>query len=80
MSGPSRTGLMTIGAIVALLGVIAIAVPVFTTHQTKDVANIGDVHLTAQEDTTHFIPPMAGPAALVLGVVLIGGAAISPRR
>ena len=45
------------GVIVALLGGLAIAIPVFTTQQTKEVAKIGDLKLTTNEETAHIIPP-----------------------
>lgn len=73
MGGP-KSGLMITGAIVALLGVLALAVPAFTTEHTKDVAKIGDLKLTANEQETHFVPPFVGPAALAIGVILMGAA------
>ena len=51
--GRPKSGIMIAGAIFAVLGVLAIAIPVFTTQQTKDVARIGDLRLTAKEETTH---------------------------
>lgn len=78
MGGP-KSGLMITGAIVALLGVLAIAIPVFTTEQTKEVAKIGDLKLTANEQETHFVPPFVGPAALGIGIVLMGAAFVGRR-
>ena len=43
MRGAPKSGLMIAGALVALLGVLAIAIPAFTTEQTKEVAKIGDL-------------------------------------
>lgn len=74
MASFPTSGLALTGMVVALLGVIAIAVPVFTTEQTKEVAKIGDLKLTAKEETSHVIPPFAGPAALVVGLALVGAA------
>jgi len=79
MAGISRNALMTMGAILAVLGVLALAIPAFTTTETKDVAKIGDLKVTKQEETRYVIPPYAGPAALVAGLALIG-AAVATRR
>lgn len=79
MSGISRNGLVITGAIVAILGAIAIAIPVFTTEQTKDVAKVGDFKLTATEATSHVVPPFVGPTALVVGFVLIGAGFVVRR-
>jgi hypothetical protein len=79
MAGLSRSAVLMTGAIVACLGALAIAIPVLTTSQTRDVAKIGDMRLTATEETSHVIPPLLGPAALVLGAVLIGAAFVVRR-
>jgi hypothetical protein len=68
----SMNGLMMFGALLALLGLIALAIPVFTTHQTTDVAKIGDLKLQATQNTAYVIPPLASGGALALGIVLIG--------
>lgn len=68
----SKKGLMMAGAALALLGAIALAVPVFTTSETKDVVKVGDVKITANEETSHIIPPIVGWAGLAIGAVLIG--------
>jgi hypothetical protein len=68
----SMNGLMMAGAVLALLGLIGLAIPVFTTHQTTDVAKIGDLKLQTTQNTSYVIPPMLSGGALVLGIVLIG--------
>ena len=68
----SMNGLMMFGAVLALLGLIGLAIPVFTTHQTTDVAKVGDLKLQATQNTSYVIPPLASGGALVLGIVLIG--------
>ena len=65
--------ILMIGAIVALLGVLALAVPEFTTNQTKNVATLGDLKLQANEETSHAIPPILGGSALIVGLVLMAG-------
>ena len=79
MAALSKNGLMTAGAILAVLGVLALAIPAFTTTETKDVAKIGDLKVTKQEDTRHIVPPFVGPAALVVGLALIGVAVFARR-
>ena len=70
--GRSMNGLMIIGAVLALLGLIGLAIPVFTTRETKDVARIGDLKVQATQDTAHVVPPLVSGGALVVGVVLMG--------
>jgi hypothetical protein len=65
-------GIVLIGAVVALLGLLGLAIPVFSTSQTKDVAKIGDLKIQANEETSHVVPPMLAGGALVIGLVLIG--------
>jgi uncharacterized membrane protein HdeD (DUF308 family) len=79
MGGSSRNWLVLVGALVVLLGVLAIAIPVFTTEQTHEVAKVGDLRLTNKEETTHVIPPFVGPVVLALGVVLIGAGFLARR-
>jgi hypothetical protein len=65
-------GIVVIGAVIALLGLLGLAIPVFTTSQTKDVAKIGDLKIQANEETSHVVPPLVAGGALVIGVLLIG--------
>jgi hypothetical protein len=46
------------GAIILLLGIAGIAVPYFTTRQTKDVADLGPLHVQATQQQSHVIPPL----------------------
>lgn len=68
----SRNGLVMIGAILAIIGVLAIAIPYFTTTETKDIAKIGDLKVQTKTEETHTIPPYVGPAALAIGVIVLG--------
>ena len=65
--------MVIIGAIVALLGILALAQPVFTTNDTKNVATFGDLKIQANEQTSHAIPPILSGAALIVGLVLVAG-------
>jgi len=65
-------GIVLAGAIVALLGLLGLAIPVFSTSQTKDVAKIGDLKIQANEETTHVVPPILAGGALVIGLLMVG--------
>ncbi len=78
--GRSSVGILVIvGAVLAVLGLAGIAVPYFTTQQTKDVAKLGDLKIQSTQNTPHTIPPLLSEGALALGVVLLG-AGIMQRR
>jgi hypothetical protein len=64
------------GAILVLLGLLGLAIPMFTTRQTTDVAKVGDLKLQTTQETPHVIPPLVTEGALVLGVVLLGAGLI----
>ncbi|MGO9450774.1 MAG: hypothetical protein ACLQDV_06955 [Candidatus Binataceae bacterium] len=61
-----------LGALLALLGILGLAIPVFTTSQTKDVVKLGDLKVQSTERSTHVVPQGLSAGALLLGVVLIG--------
>jgi hypothetical protein len=66
------SALMIVGALILLLGIAGLAVPYFTTHETKNVASVGDLKVQAREDTPHEVPPALAEGALVVGVLLLG--------
>jgi len=69
---------MTIlGAVLAVVGFIMFAYPFFTTQQTKDVADIGPLHVQENEQQTHVIPPVLSGGILAVGVVLLAGGLLS---
>ncbi|MFZ2062739.1 MAG: hypothetical protein WAU82_17140 [Candidatus Binatus sp.] len=61
-----------LGALLALLGILGLAIPVFTTSQTKNVVDLGNLKVQNTEQSTHVVPQAVSAGALVLGVVLIG--------
>ncbi len=71
--------IVMIGAILALLGLLALAQPVFTTNQTKNVATLGDLKIQANEQTSHAIPPILSGAVLIVGLVLVAGGLYQKR-
>jgi hypothetical protein len=71
--------LLIAGAVILLLGIAGIAVPYFTTEQTKDVADVGPLHVHATEQQSHSIPPLLSDAAVAVGVVLMGVGLVGRR-
>ena len=65
-------GIVAAGAILALLGLLGLAIPVFSTSQTKNVAQLGDLKIQANEETSHAVPPMLAGGALLVGLMLVG--------
>jgi hypothetical protein len=61
-----------LGGLLALLGILGLAIPVFTTSQTKDVVKLGDLKIQSTEQSTHVVPQALSAGALVLGIVLVG--------
>jgi hypothetical protein len=68
-----------LGAFIALLGALGLALPVFTTSQTRDVASLGDVKIQSAEQSTHVVPMALSAGGPLLGLVLIG-AGVYARR
>ncbi len=60
------------GSILILLGLLGIAVPMFTTEQTKEVAHIGDLKIQATESKTYAVPTLVSGGAVLLGLVVLG--------
>jgi uncharacterized membrane protein HdeD (DUF308 family) len=71
--------MVVVGAILALLGALALASPVFTTNETKNVATLGDLKIQANEQSSHAIPPVLSGAALVVGLMLLAGGLYQKR-
>jgi uncharacterized membrane protein len=60
-----------LGVILFLLGVVGLAHPDFTYHQQEEVAKIGPVKATVDEQKTAHIPTGVSIALLVAGVGLV---------
>jgi hypothetical protein len=81
-AGPMRAsmnGMVIVGALLALLGIAGLAIPEFSTAQTRDVAKVGDLKLQATEHHSYFVPPALSGGALVVGI-LLAGAGMMQRR
>lgn len=68
-----------LGAFIALLAVLGLVIPVFTTSQTRDVASFGDLKVQSTEQSTHVIPLPLSVGGLVLGLALIGSGLYAKR-
>jgi hypothetical protein len=67
------------GAVLALLGIVGLAIPVFTTSHTEDVAKLGDIKVQSTQQSTHVIPQVLSGGVLALGVILIGAGVLQKR-
>jgi len=65
--------IVMVGLIIAALGVLGLAIPEFTTNDTRNVVTVGDLKVQATEPTSHSVPPIVAGAAIVIGLMLTGG-------
>ena len=72
MNRSTMNVLMLGGTVLVLLGLLAFAIPAFSTQHTEDVAKLGPLHLQTTERQWYVIPPTVSGGALILGVLLIG--------
>jgi hypothetical protein len=62
---------IALGVLFLILGVIGLVHPSFNYHQQEEVAKIGPIKATVNEEKTAQIPAAASIALLVAGVVLV---------
>ncbi len=60
-----------LGVILLVLGVIGLVHPAFNYHQQEDVAKIGPIKATVDEEKTLQIPPAVSITLLVAGIGLV---------
>ncbi|MBV9989961.1 MAG: DUF3185 domain-containing protein [Alphaproteobacteria bacterium] len=67
-------GLTLLGVVLILVGVATLVFGHFSYSETKPVADIGPVHIDAQEEHHVSIPTVAGIVVVIagLGLVLVG--------
>ena len=63
--------LVVIGLILAVLGLVALAVPSFTFFTRERVADVGFFTIDISRPHTIILNPIVGGAALVAGIVLL---------
>jgi hypothetical protein len=60
-----------VGIILIVLGIIALAYQGITYTTTEKVVDLGPLKVEAQREKTVPLPPIAGAAAVVVGVILV---------
>jgi len=65
---------LILGVVLLLFGVVGLVHPVFTYHKKEEVAKIGPIKATVDEEKEAEIPKAASVACLLLGLVLVIGA------
>lgn len=68
------------GAMLAILGLVAFAMPSFNTEETRDVVKLGDLKVQAKTEEPHIIPPIVSEGAILLGILLIGAGVVMNRQ
>jgi hypothetical protein len=63
--------LVVIGLILAVLGLVALAVPSFTYFTTERVADVGFLKIDISRPHTIVFNPIVGGVALAAGIVLV---------
>jgi uncharacterized membrane protein HdeD (DUF308 family) len=66
-----RLFVIVLGVILLVLGVIGLVHPTFTYHQQEEVAKIGPVKATMDEEKTAQVPAAVSIALLVAGIGLV---------
>ncbi len=59
------------GVVLIVLGLAALAYQGFSYKSRETIVDIGPIHATAEKQNNVPIPPIAGAAAVVAGVVLL---------
>jgi len=59
------------GIILLVLGVIGLVHPTFTYHQQEEVAKLGPIKATVDEQKTAQVPPAVSIILLTVGIVLV---------
>jgi hypothetical protein len=69
--------LTVVGVILIVIGIVALAYRGITYTTREKVVDLGSLKVEAQREKTVPVPPIAGAAALVAGIVLV---VVSVRR
>jgi drug/metabolite transporter (DMT)-like permease len=69
-----------LGGLLALLGVVGLAFPRFTTSQTTDLASVGNIKYQNKTISHHLVSQPLTIAALLLGFALIGAGAYARQK
>ena len=66
-----RSIVTTIGILLTVLGILALAYQGFSYTKQEQVAQIGDVKVTADTQKTIYFPPYLGGISLIAGIILV---------
>jgi hypothetical protein len=69
--------LSVIGVILIVIGIVALAYQGITYTTSEKVVDLGPLKVEAEREKTLPLPPIAGAAALVAGIILV---VVSVRR
>jgi hypothetical protein len=69
--------LTVVGVILIVVGIVALAYQGITYTTSEKVVDLGSLKVEAQREKTVPLPPIAGAAALVAGIILV---VVSVRR
>jgi hypothetical protein len=62
---------LLLGIILSVLGVIGLVHPTFTYHRQEEVAKLGPIKATVDEQKTAQVPPAVSIILLTVGIVLV---------
>jgi hypothetical protein len=62
---------LLLGIILLVLGVIGLVHPTFTYHRQEEVAKLGPIKATVDEQKTAQVPPAVSIVLLTVGIVLV---------
>ena len=62
---------IVVGVILLVLGVVGLVHPSFNYHQREEVAKLGPIKATVDEEKTAQIPPAVSVTLLVVGIGLV---------
>ena len=63
--------LLALGVLLVVLGIVGLAHPTFTYHEKKEVAKLGPVQATVDEEKTAEIPRAASITTAVVGLLIV---------
>ena len=60
-----------LGILLIVIGILALAYQGFTYTKQENIAQLGDIKITADTKKTVYFPPMLGGLSVVAGIVLV---------
>lgn len=66
-----KQALAAIGILLIILGILGLVHPSFSYHQTEEVAKLGSLRATVNEEKTVEVPAVVSVVGLVAGIALL---------